>query len=129
MTELAHEVGALVLVDLAQTAGHHPVDIGALGVDLAAFAGHKGLLGPQGVGGLWVREGIEVRPLLWGGTGGDSLPFDMPAAYPDHLEAGTLNAPGIAGLAAGVSWILARGVESLQTRELELKARLLGALD
>src|SRR5690606_3857304 len=105
MAERARAVGALVLLDAAQSAGHLPVDVERLGVDLLAFTGHKGLLGPQGTGGRWVREGVEVDPLLRGGTGGDSLPEEMPAAYPDHLEAGTLNGPGIAGLLAGVQWL------------------------
>ncbi len=129
MTEMAHEFGALVLVDLAQTAGHYPVDLEAMQVDLAAFTGHKGLLGPQGIGGLWVRDGVAVRPMLHGGTGGDSGPLDMPAAYPDHLEAGTQNAPGIAGLAAGVAWVLERGIETIHAREDDLKKRLVTALE
>lgn len=124
MAERAHAAGALVLLDAAQSAGHLPLDAEALGVDLLAFTGHKGLLGPQGTGGLWVREGVEVRPLLSGGTGGDSLPEAMPTAYPDHLEAGTQNGPGIAGLLAGVEWIRARGVEALHARERELKGEL-----
>ena len=128
LADRAHEAGALVLVDLAQTAGHYPVDIAAMNVDLAAFTGHKGLLGPQGIGGLWVREGVEVEPLLHGGTGGDSLPAEMPEAYPDHLEAGTQNGPGMAGLTAGVDWILAKGVDRLHARETLLKRRLVEGL-
>jgi cysteine desulfurase / selenocysteine lyase len=129
MAGLAHQVGALVLVDLAQTAGHYPVDVARMDVDLAAFTGHKGLLGPQGIGGLWVREGVEVSPLLRGGTGGDSVPAEMPEAYPDHLEAGTQNAPGIAGLAAATDWLLRRGVESLHEAESALKRRLIEGLE
>lgn len=119
---LAREAGALVLVDTAQSAGHVPMELG--GADLVAFTGHKGLLGPQGTGGLWVREGVEVAPLLQGGTGGDSLDPEMPAPYPDHLEAGTLNAPGLAGLLAGCQVVLREGVERLHARETALKARL-----
>jgi cysteine desulfurase / selenocysteine lyase len=129
LTAMAHEYGTLVLVDVAQTAGHHPLDVAGSGADLVAFTGHKGLLGPQGIGGLWVREGVAVRPLLHGGTGGDSMPLEMPDAYPDHLEAGTQNAPGIAGLAAGVEWILRRGVSALHAVEIELRTRLLAGLD
>jgi cysteine desulfurase / selenocysteine lyase len=128
MTDLAHEVGALVLLDAAQSAGHLPVDVDALGVDLLAFTGHKGLLGPQGVGGLWVREGVEVTPLLYGGTGSESASPGMPAAFPDHLEAGSQNAPGIAGLLAGVEWLARRGVAELHAREMELKDELLSLL-
>jgi cysteine desulfurase / selenocysteine lyase len=124
MADLAHAVGAIVLIDAAQTAGNLPIDVDALGADLLAFTGHKGLLGPQGVGGLWVREGVEVRPLLFGGTGGDSGPRAMPDVYPDHLEAGTQNAPGIVGLAAGLDWVLERGVDRLREAEVTLAARL-----
>ncbi|HEX2188567.1 MAG TPA: aminotransferase class V-fold PLP-dependent enzyme [Longimicrobiaceae bacterium] len=124
----AREHGTLVLLDAAQSAGHLPVRVDELGVDLLAFAGHKGLLGPQGTAGLWVREGVEVAPVLSGGTGGDSAAAEMPAAYPDRLEAGTLNGPGIAGLLAGVRWVLEAGVEALHAREAALKARLRAGL-
>lgn len=120
----AHAVGALVLLDAAQSAGHLPVDVRALGADLLAFTGHKGLLGPQGTGGLWAREGIEVAPLLFGGTGGDSEAEAMPSVMPDRLEAGTQNGPGIAGLMAGVGWVVERGVEALHAKEAALKHRL-----
>jgi selenocysteine lyase/cysteine desulfurase len=125
MAERAHAVGARVLVDAAQTAGHLPLDVDRLGADLLAFTGHKGLLGPQGTGGLWVREGVEVAPLLRGGTGADSADPAMPAAYPDHLEAGTQNAPGLAGLLAGVEWVRREGVSALHHRELALADRLI----
>lgn len=129
LAELAHAVGARVLLDAAQSAGHLPVDVERLDVDLLAFTGHKGLLGPQGIGGLWVREGIDVVPLLYGGTGGDSVPETMPAAYPDHLEAGTLNGPGIAGLLAGVEWLAAHGgAAALHARLAPLKHRLRAGL-
>lgn len=120
----AHAHGALVLLDAAQTAGHLAIDVEHLGVDLLAFTGHKGLLGPQGTGGLWVRERIEIEPLLRGGTGADSGSEGMPVALPDRLEAGTQNGPGIAGLLAGVEWIAARGVERLHDRESTLKLDL-----
>lgn len=124
MAARARAAGALVLVDAAQSAGHLPLDVEDAGVDLLAFSGHKGLLGPQGVGGLWVREGVEVAPLGYGGTGGDSEQEAMPATLPDRLEPGSLNAPGIAGLLAGVEWLRARGVEALHSRAMELKALL-----
>lgn len=126
---IAREAGARLLVDAAQAAGHVPIDVEADGIDLLAFTGHKGLLGPQGVGGLWVREGIDVAPLLRGGTGGDSLPEEMPGSYPDHLEAGTLNGPGIAGLLSGVEWILAEGIERVAEREQRLRALLISLLE
>lgn len=128
MAERAHSVGALVLVDAAQTAGHHPIDVNDLGVDVLAFTGHKGLLGPHATGGLWVREGVDVAPLLRGGTGGDSAPLEMPDAYPDHLEAGTQNAPGIAGLVAALEWLLDSGVDRLRRREMELRSMLIDRL-
>ncbi|MQA88904.1 MAG: aminotransferase class V-fold PLP-dependent enzyme [Gemmatimonas sp.] len=128
MVDLAHEFDTLVLLDAAQTMGHFPVDVEDLGVDLVAFSGHKGLAGPQGTGGLWVREGVEVEPLLFGGTGGDSGPPEMPATFPDHLEAGTQNAPGIAGLAAATEWVLAKGVHERRREEMLLKSLLLEGL-
>jgi 2'-5' RNA ligase len=91
---------------------------------MVALTGHKGLLGPQGTGALWVRDGVDVDPMLRGGTGGDSLLREMPASYPDHLEAGTPNAPGIAGLLAGIEWVRARGVDALHEHGATLKARL-----
>jgi len=128
VAEIAHAAGALVLVDAAQGAGHLPLDVQREEIDLLAFTGHKGLLGPQGVGGLWVREGIDVHPLLRGGTGGDSLTAEMPPHYPDHLEAGTLNGSAIAGLLAGLEWLQREGIESLAARERMLKRRLHQAL-
>lgn len=124
MARLAHEAGALVLVDAAQSAGHLTLSLAEDGADLVAVTGHKGLLGPQGTGGLWVREGIEVDPLLCGGTGGNSTLREMPSAMPDHLEAGTPNAAGIAGLLAGVEFVLSEGVANLHAREAALKERL-----
>jgi len=120
----AHAHGAIVVVDAAQSAGHLPIDVGAMGIDVLAFTGHKGLLGPQGTGGLYVRPGVEIAPVAAGGTGGDSMPLGMPDAMPDRLEPGTLNGPGIAGLLAGVRFIQARGVHALHAREAMLKLRL-----
>src|SRR5690606_18212895 len=105
-----------------------PLDAGALGIDLLAITGHKALLGPQGIGALWVRPGVPIDPLLTGGTGGDSLDVLMPAALPDRLEAGTLNAPGIAGLHAALEWLRAEGIDTIHAREMRLKAQLHEAL-
>jgi cysteine desulfurase / selenocysteine lyase len=124
MCAAAREAGAITLVDGAQAAGHAALHVGDAGIDMLAFTGHKGLLGPQGVGGLWVREGLDVAPLLTGGTGGNSAQRDMPDAYPDHLEAGSGNGPGIAGLLAGIEWIQRRGLAELHAHESALKARL-----
>jgi cysteine desulfurase family protein len=124
LAALAHDRGAFVLVDAAQSAGVLPVSHAEEGADLIAVTGHKGLLGPQGLGALWVRDGLDVEPLLCGGTGGDSRTREMPAAMPDRLEAGTPNSPGMAGLAAGVRYVLQEGVTEIQRRELVLKRRL-----
>lgn len=124
LAQLARARGVLVLVDGAQSAGCIPQDPAALGVDLFAFTGHKSLLGPQGTGGLWVRDSLVVGPLLTGGTGGDSTLREMPDPYPDHLEAGTPNAPGIAGLLAGCMFVREAGVEAMHARKAALKARL-----
>lgn len=126
---MAHEAGALVLVDAAQSAGHLPCNPAEEGADLVAITGHKGLLGPQGTGALWVREGVELPPLLTGGTGGDSRLREMPDQMPDRLEAGTPNVPGIAGLLAGIEFVLEEGVEPLHARVNELKARLRDGLE
>jgi cysteine desulfurase / selenocysteine lyase len=128
LAALARQAGVLTLVDVAQLAGHIPFSAAAWDVDMIAFTGHKGLLGPQGTGGLWVREGVDVEPLITGGTGGDSSSRDMPAAWPDHLEAGTANGPGIAGLRAGVDVLLEEGVATIHERLTSLKAALRDAL-
>lgn len=124
LARLARQAGALTVVDVAQVAGHLPFDATAADVDMVAFTGHKGMLGPQGIGGLWVRDGVDVEPLLTGGTGGDSMLRTMPAAYPDHLEAGTTNGPGIAGLAAGIGVVLEEGVAAIHGRTSRLKRLL-----
>ncbi|HUF49419.1 MAG TPA: aminotransferase class V-fold PLP-dependent enzyme [Longimicrobiales bacterium] len=132
LAALARAAGALSIVDVAQLAGHVPIDAAAWHADMIAFTGHKGMLGPQGIGGLWVRAGVELVPLVTGGTGGDSLLRDMPAALPDQLEAGTLNGPGIAGLAAGIDVVMAEGVPAMHARTAALKRRLwegMSALD
>jgi selenocysteine lyase/cysteine desulfurase len=128
LAAMAHAAGALVLLDTAQSAGHVPSTPATAGADLVALAGHKGLLGPQGTGALWVREGIEIEPFATGGTGGDSASREMPLVLPDRLEAGTPNIPGIAGLLAGVEFVLSEGVENLHARALELKSRLRSGL-
>jgi len=121
---LAHEAGAMVLVDAAQTAGTVPIDLEEAGFDLVAFSGHKGLLGPQGVGGLYVRPGLSLKPFRRGGTGGQSAAEDMPAQLPQRLEAGTLNGPGIAGVGAGARFLWRTGVNVVRQHELTLRERL-----
>ena len=115
--------GLLMIVDAAQTAGARPIDVQELGLDVLCFTGHKALLGPQGTGGLYVRPGLQVAPLVVGGSGVHSFAEAHPSEMPTALEAGTLNVPGLAGLEAGVRWILAQGVEALCAKETAL-ARL-----
>ena len=126
---LARAAGALSLVDTAQVAGELPFSAAASGADFVAVTGHKALLGPQGIGALWVRAGIEIAPLLVGGTGGNSLLRNMPDAMPDRLEAGTSNAPGIAGLNAGIRFVLARGADAGRAHARRLKVQLWRGLD
>lgn len=128
LAEVAHRHGLPFLVDAAQTAGVYPIDVGALGVDLLAFTGHKGLLGPAGTGGLVVGSGIGLEPILEGGTGGDSSLETMPPGLPERLEAGTLNGVGIASLSAGVAFLLEKSVGNVRRHEVELTAHLLEGL-
>ena len=120
---MAHEHGALLVVDASQTAGAVPIDMTAMGVDVLCFTGHKGLMGPQGTGGLCIRPGVEIRPLLRGGSGVHSFDRQQPAAYPTRLEAGTLNSHGIAGLDAAVDYLLSEGVAAIEKREQALMRR------
>jgi cysteine desulfurase family protein len=125
---MARERNICFLVDAAQTAGAVPIDVEAMNIDMLAFPGHKGLLGPQGTGGLYVRESILLEPLKMGGTGSDSESPLQPAFTPDRYESGTLNSPGIAGLNEGVKYLLQRGVGEIQRRERTFTERLLGGL-
>jgi cysteine desulfurase family protein len=117
-----------LLVDAAQTAGTFPLDVAEMGIDLLALPGHKGLLGPQGVGVLYLVPGLELPTLIEGGAGGDSARLEPPEDLPDRHEAGTPNTPGVAGLAAGVALVLAEGVEQIGRREAALAERLRGGL-
>ena len=123
IAEIAHAHGALLIVDASQTAGTVPIDITALGVDVLCFTGHKGLMGPQGTGGLCVRPSVEIRPLLRGGSGVHSFDRHQPEAYPTRLEAGTLNSHGIAGLDAAADYLLEVGVEAIHQKEQALMQR------
>jgi cysteine desulfurase family protein len=125
---MARERGIVFLVDAAQTAGSIPIDVDAMKIDLLAFPGHKGLLGPQGTGGLFVNEGVDLRPLKEGGTGSDSNSPHQPLYYPDRLESGTLNLPGIAGLNESLRYLLRKGVERIERKEAALTHRLLTGL-
>src|SRR5207248_10304708 len=109
------EAGIPYLVDAAQSAGHVPIDVQTDCIDLLAFPGHKGLLGPLGTGALYIRPGLEkiLRPLRYGGTGSISEQAVQPDFMPDKYEAGSHNALGIAGLSAGLDWILKKTVKAL----------------
>lgn len=123
---IAHAAGALVIVDASQSAGTAHVDMQGMGLDVVCFTGHKGLMGPQGTGGLAVAEGIDVAPWAMGGTGVHSFDALQPMEWPTRLEAGTLNGHGIAGLSAGLDYIEAQGgVEAIATHERALADRFL----
>ena len=120
---MAHAHGALLVIDASQTAGAAPIDMQKMGIDVLCFTGHKGLMGPQGTGGLCIRPGVELRPLLRGGTGVHSYDREQPQEYPARLEAGTLNGHGLAGLHAALDFILRQGAESIGARERQLMRR------
>jgi cysteine desulfurase family protein len=126
--ELAHAHGALILVDAAQTAGVLPIDVAELSIDLLAFPGHKGLLGPTGTGGLYIAPGVSLIPMRQGGTGSHSELPSQPVELPDAFESGTVNTVGIAGLGAAVKVLQETGIEAVRTRESMLCGRLLAGL-
>lgn len=126
--EIAHRHGALFLVDTAQTAGAYPIDMEAMQIDLLAFAGHKGTYGPHGTGGLVVRPGVTLDTWVEGGSGVESALETMPESLPARLEAGTQNAAGIAGLLAGVRFVLEQGVERIRAHEMEMCGLLIQEL-
>lgn len=123
IAKTAHSHGALVIVDASQTAGCWPIDMKKMGIDVLCFTGHKGLMGPQGTGGICVKEGIEIRPFKVGGSGVQSYSRTHPAEYPTRLEAGTLNGHGIAGLEAAAKFISETGVENIHAKERSLMLR------
>ncbi len=123
--ELAHEQGAAFLLDAAQSAGCLDLDVNAMHVDLLAFPGHKGLLGPQGTGGLYISPSIDLEPLLHGGTGSQSEEKEQPMVRPDRYEAGTPNTLGIAGLKAGVEKVLELSPQQIYKHEWDLTQRIM----
>lgn len=120
--------GIKLLVDAAQTAGTIPIDVNGMGIHMLAFPGHKGLLGPQGTGGLYIHPDIHLEPLLHGGTGSQSEEVDQPSIRPDRYEAGTQNTVGIAGLNEGVKFVLNETVEKIHNKERDLVQRLMEGL-
>lgn len=121
--KIAKKHGLLFVADASQTAGVYPIDVEMMKIDVLCFTGHKGLLGPQGTGGMYVRKGVHVRPLLSGGSGIDTYNERHPSEMPTALEAGTLNGHGIAGLGAAVSWIEGTGMDRIRQKELSLMRR------
>lgn len=121
---VAQEKGVPFLVDAAQSAGTRSIDVKRDHIDMLAFPGHKSLLGPQGTGGLYVKSGLPVRPLTRGGTGSFSELLTQPEQMPDRLESGTLNVPGLAGLSAGIRFILETGIDRIAEKEKALRDRL-----
>jgi cysteine desulfurase family protein len=128
--QIAREAGVLFLVDAAQTAGHLPIDLGKLPIDILVGPGHKGLLGPLGTGFVYLRPGVEAHLASFrqGGTGTRSEDDGQPESLPDKYESGNHNAPGLAGLEAAVSWLLARGVDSIHDHAQALTRQLLEGL-
>ena len=121
---LARKHGVLFMVDVAQTAGLVFISVADMGIDLLAAPGHKGLMGPQGTGFLYIGPGISLRPLKEGGTGSQSELDSQPDFLPDQMESGTLNTPGLAGLGAGVDFLLQQGLETIRSQEFSLSSRL-----
>lgn len=121
--KLARKHGVLFIVDASQTAGVLDIHVEEMKIDILCFTGHKGLLGPQGTGGIYVREGISLHPLKIGGSGTDSYNKKHPVEMPTAVEAGTLNGHGIAGLHGALSYIEEVGVSSIREKELELMWR------
>lgn len=124
----AKEHGLLLILDASQTAGSIPIDMTAQGIDVVCFTGHKGLLGPQGTGGLCLREGLELRPFAVGGSGVQSYSETQPAEYPTRLEAGTLNGHGIAGLGAALDFLAEIGPDTVRAHEDALARRFYEAV-
>ena len=118
--KIAKKHGILFVVDASQTAGVFPIDVQKFHIDILCFTGHKGLLGPQGTGGMYVREGVFVKPLLSGGSGVQTYSKSHPVQMPTALEAGTLNAHGLAGLRAAVGYLNKIGIDEIRKQEQEL---------
>lgn len=127
MAAAAHANGLVVLVDASQSAGVLPLQIDEWELDMVAVTGHKALLGPQGTGALYVRPGLDVEPLRHGGTGSFSESDVHPQGWPEAMESGTMNGPGCAGLLAALRWILAHGIATIRSHEVQMMQYLLDA--
>lgn len=128
VSNFAKKHGLLLIVDASQTAGNLPINVVKMGIDILCFTGHKGLFGPQGTGGLYVREGLTLSPLKSGGSGIHSFDRQHPTDMPTALEAGTLNGHGIAGLNAGLDYILSTGVKNIHAKEISLSRRFVNGI-
>lgn len=123
ISSFARRHGLWLIVDAAQSAGAIDIDVQKFGIDVLCFTGHKGLMGPQGTGGIYVRKGLKLNPFKVGGSGIKSFERTMPETMPELLEAGTLNVHGIAGLGAALDWINDITPEAVREKELRLSAR------
>ena len=128
MAQIAHAHEALLVVDAAQTAGLVPIDMASQNLDVVCFTGHKSLYGPQGTGGLVVAENIDIPAFKEGGSGTHSYDRRHPDFMPEHLEAGTLNAHGIAGLLAGLTYIENKGIDAIREQTQALATRFMGGV-
>ena len=128
VSNFAKKHGLLLIVDASHTAGSLPINVVKMGIDILCFTGHKGLFGPQGTGGLYVREGLTLSPLKSGGSGIHSFDRQHPTDMPTALEAGTLNGHGIAGLNAGLDYILSTGVKNIHAKEISLARRFVNGI-
>lgn len=117
--EIAKKKGVLLVVDASQTAGVYPINVKEMNIDILCFTGHKSLLGPQGTGGLYVREGLKLKPLKCGGSGVQTYLKKHPDDMPTALEAGTLNGHGIAGLGAAIEYLEKEGIDNIRAKELQ----------
>jgi cysteine desulfurase/selenocysteine lyase len=128
IASVAHDAGAIIIVDASQSAGSIPINVQNNDLDIVVFAGHKGLYGLPGIGGLYIKEGIELEPLVVGGTGIRSDLLRQPDELPLLYEAGTQNLPGIAALSAGVDFITEIGIANIESKKKRLTQQLFDAL-
>ncbi|MBI9098352.1 MAG: aminotransferase class V-fold PLP-dependent enzyme [Spirochaetaceae bacterium] len=125
MIKKAHSAGSAVCIDGAQSAGYEEINLQNLNPDFFCFSGHKGLLGPAGTGGFYIKEGQKLQPLIFGGTGSRSEEEIQPNMLPDKYESGTRNIPGLAGLAESSSYVLKTGIHKIQKKEQVLSRMIL----
>ena len=126
--EIARKKGIAFFVDAAQSAGLLPIDVQRDNIDMLGCTGHKSLFGPQGTGFLYIKDGLDIKPLIEGGTGSNSESDEMPDFFPDKFQAGTLNTPGIAGLGAGIEFIQKEGLKNIRAKELHLTTEIMNGL-